>query len=82
MGGDEATQAFFRLFLAPGLGHCWEAPGAGPEDFDPLSAIEAWVEEGVAPDSLVASPSAAQAGLVRGRVALRPYPQTATPLEP
>ena len=51
-GGPEALAGWARLFLVPGMGHC----GGGPalDDFDPLAAIEAWVERGEAPDRLVA----------------------------
>jgi len=79
MGGDAIVQDFFRLFLAPGLGHCWEAPGAGPDDFDPLQSLENWVEEGIAPDEIIASPSDAQAGAVSLRIAFRPYPAAPVP---
>jgi feruloyl esterase len=49
----EVTQAFFRLFMAPGMGHC--RGGAGPNVFDALTALERWVEEGIAPDQIIAS---------------------------
>jgi len=42
-----------RLFLAPGVLHC--GGGAGPDQFDTLSALEAWVERGVAPASMTAT---------------------------
>ena len=42
-----------RFFLLPGMHHC--AGGPGPDTFDKLSALEQWVEHGVAPDKLVAS---------------------------
>ena len=42
-----------RLFLAPGVLHC--GGGAGPDKFDALTAMERWVEHGVAPDSLIAT---------------------------
>ena len=44
---------FARLFLAPGVMHCGRGPG--PDTFDSVGALEAWVERGVAPDSLVAT---------------------------
>lgn len=53
MGGREATQSFFRLFVLPGVEHCWGGEGADTVDF--LGAIEAWVEEGKAPDRLIAA---------------------------
>jgi feruloyl esterase len=42
-----------RLFLAPGVLHC--AGGPGPDRFDALTAIENWVERGVAPASMLAT---------------------------
>lgn len=53
MGGLAPTQDFFRLFLAPGMGHC--ARGPGPNQFDALSALEEWVEKGKAPSQLTAT---------------------------
>jgi feruloyl esterase len=43
----------YRLFMAPGMGHSWG--GDGPNAFDPVSALEQWVEHGTAPDRIVAS---------------------------
>lgn len=42
-----------RLFLAPGVLHC--GGGSGPDRFDALTALENWVERGVAPQSLLAT---------------------------
>jgi len=42
-----------RLFLAPGVLHCGGGPG--PDRFDALTALENWVERGVAPQSLLAT---------------------------
>ena len=53
MGGLTGTQKFFRFFPVPGMGHC--SGGAGPSTFDALGALDAWVERGVAPESIVAS---------------------------
>jgi Tannase and feruloyl esterase len=52
-GGITATQTFFRFFTAPGMAHC--GGGVGPNRFDSLGALEAWVERGQAPDVIVAS---------------------------
>jgi feruloyl esterase len=41
-----------RLFMFPGMGHC--AGGPGPNTWDPLAPLVAWVEQGVAPDAVVA----------------------------
>jgi feruloyl esterase len=55
MGGVAATRDFYRLFMAPGMGHC--AGGPGPNQFDAVSALEQWVEKGVAPEKLLATHS-------------------------
>lgn len=54
-GGRKRADEFVRLFLAPGMHHC--AGGPGPNAFDSLSAIERWVENGAAPERIVASHS-------------------------
>ncbi len=65
MGADSAG-SFMRLFMVPGMHHC--AGGTGPSDFgqndvpasdsDPstslMSALEAWVEAGRAPEQVIA----------------------------
>jgi feruloyl esterase len=48
--GTEAGGSL-RLFMMPGMGHC--RGGNGPDTVDWLSAIEAWVEQGTAPPSLM-----------------------------
>ncbi|HZR09240.1 MAG TPA: tannase/feruloyl esterase family alpha/beta hydrolase [Myxococcales bacterium] len=53
----ESVRSFLRLFMAPGMTHCQAGPGLNT--FDTLTALERWVEEGVAPDSLIASHSSA-----------------------
>lgn len=47
------TQDFYRLFMVPGMAHC--SGGPGPDRFDALSALENWVENGVAPETIIAS---------------------------
>jgi feruloyl esterase len=51
-GGHQALGGTARLFMVPGMTHC----GGGPamENFDPLAAIEAWVERNEAPQTLLA----------------------------
>lgn len=51
MGGQSATQDFFRLFMLPGVAHCGGGEGADTVDY--LSSLEAWVEHGQAPDKLI-----------------------------
>jgi feruloyl esterase len=48
-----AARDSVRLFLAPGVLHC--GGGAGPDRLDTLSALERWVEQGSAPERIVAT---------------------------
>jgi len=73
MGGYDKTRDFFRLFMVSGMGHCFGGPG--PNQFDALTALEQWVEKGVAPDTLLASHSTN--GKVDRTRPLCPYPQVA-----
>jgi hypothetical protein len=49
----KATATSVRMFLMPGVDHC--RGGEGPSDADYLTALEQWVEQGKAPETLVAS---------------------------
>jgi feruloyl esterase len=70
--GTQPVQAWSRLFLVPGMGHC--AGGSATLDhFDMLTAIVDWVEKNRAPDSVIAT-GAAFPGRSRP---LCPYPQHA-----
>jgi feruloyl esterase len=44
-----------RLFLIPGMDHCGIQPGPGitSAGFDPLTALETWLDTGTAPDTLL-----------------------------
>jgi feruloyl esterase len=50
MGGSQSD--WFRLFMAPGMGHC--GGGVGPSQVNYMAALERWREKGVAPDHLTA----------------------------
>jgi len=67
------TRDFFRLFMVPGMGHCRGGPG--PDRFDALAALEKWVEEGIAPQRIVASHRSE--GVVDRTRPLCPYPEIA-----
>lgn len=41
-----------RLFLAPGVGHC--AGGPGPDQIDPVTVLDRWVDSGNAPEQITA----------------------------
>jgi feruloyl esterase len=71
--GRRETPEFFRLFMAPGMQHCAGGPGAS--SFDAIGALEAWVEDGSAPDAIVATHLAA--GVAAFTRTLCPYPQVA-----
>lgn len=51
LGSRATTQVFFRLFMVPGMNHC--TLGDGPFLIDYLSYLEAWVEQGKAPDTII-----------------------------
>jgi feruloyl esterase len=73
MGGASKTSEWIRLFMAPGMGHC--GGGEGPNTFDVVSALEAWVERGRAPERIIASKITG--GRVERTRPLCPYPQVA-----
>ena len=57
-GSTEAAQQTARLFMVPGMDHCGlNANNASITDtgLDPLSALEAWVERGTPPATLLAT---------------------------
>jgi feruloyl esterase len=51
--GADRTGQSYRLFMAPGMGHC--GGGEGPNQFDALAALERWVEQATPPDSIPAA---------------------------
>ena len=69
----ERLQRFYRLFRAPGVAHC--GGGAGPQPQNLFNALVSWVENGEAPDQLLAQN--ATGGTVTRTRPLCPYPQTA-----
>ena len=65
-GGIKATQSFYRLVMVPGMSHCGGGPGPNTvggnlppintdADRDVISALEAWVERGHAPDGFIST---------------------------
>lgn len=71
--GAAYTDEYVRLFMMPGVGHC--RGGAGPDRADFMSALVAWVEEGKAPERIVASK--VESGEVTMTRPLCPHPQVA-----
>ena len=74
MGGRKNTQSFFRLFLLPGMNHCWG--GAGVMQVDWIRMLEDWVELGKAPEGVIAAHPADSKG-PRFTRPLYPFPDYA-----
>ncbi len=72
--GDPHVRDYSRLFLAPGVLHCGAGPG--PDQVDYLSAITSWVEDGQAPEQLLAQKFNAEGQMTLSRP-LCAYPQVA-----
>jgi hypothetical protein len=68
-------QKFYRLFRAPGVGHCG-FNSSGPVPVDPFGALVDWVEHNKPPQTLLASGGSAAPKKGRTRP-LCPYPTTA-----
>jgi feruloyl esterase len=87
--GQRDTNSFVRLFMAPGVQHC--AGGPGPSTFgqvvteaqsdadhDLTMALERWVEQGIAPDKVIATRRQGSDSKPEVRTRpLCPYPQVA-----
>jgi len=72
-GGLDQTTTFARLFLVPNMGHCRGGPAT--DQFDMLTPLVSWVEQGTAPDRVIASGTRfASPPATRSRP-LCPYPQ-------
>lgn len=67
------TPQFLRLFMVPGMNHCGGGPG--PNHFDGVTALEEWVEDGIAPEKIIAFHSTD--GEIDRTRPLCPYPQVA-----
>lgn len=84
--GQRRADSFVRLFMAPGVQHCNAGPGPdtfgqmvmGPPtdaEHDLTLALERWVEEGIAPNRVIATKRTA--GKIQRTRPLCPYPQVA-----
>ncbi|MBV8936197.1 MAG: tannase/feruloyl esterase family alpha/beta hydrolase [Alphaproteobacteria bacterium] len=86
----EEIQEFYRLFMVPGMAHC--GGGDGPNAFgngldapvidaehDLLQALDRWVENGIAPDKIIATHyiNNSPANGVQFQRPLCPFPQAA-----
>jgi len=53
LGGEAKASNDVRLFMVPAMAHC--GGGEGPNTFDRVAAIQQWVEQGKAPETMIAS---------------------------
>jgi hypothetical protein len=53
LGDIRRTKDYFRLFMVPGMSHCGGGPG--PNTFDAIAPLVKWVEQDVAPDTMLAT---------------------------
>jgi feruloyl esterase len=74
LGGEKKAADDVRLFMVPAMAHC--AGGEGPNDFDKMTAIQQWVEQGKAPEMMIAS-HADRSGTVDRTRPLCVYPRVA-----
>ena len=72
-GDMKAARERARLFMIPGMDHCRGGPG--PDTWDRLAPLVDWVENGKAPDSLVATHSTG--GTIDNERKICAYPQRA-----
>jgi feruloyl esterase len=75
-GGAAATRDFARLYLVPGMNHCSNSGGPATDIYDALTPLINWVENGTAPDSIIAKAGPNSPWPSRTRP-LCPYPQQA-----
>ena len=71
---DAAARDYARLYMLPGVLHC--AGGPGPDRVDWVEAIRAWVEDGRAPERLLATKLGEDDEVTITRPVC-PYPQVA-----
>jgi Tannase and feruloyl esterase len=72
-GGMAETKGFARLFLVPNMGHC--RGGGATDQFDMLTPLVAWVEQGTAPERIIASGTRFTSAPATRSRPLCPYPE-------
>lgn len=77
-GDVERASDQLRLFMVPGMGHC--AGGPGLDAWDRLAPLVEWVENGNAPDEIIAEHHTD--GEVDNQRVICPYPQNAVYVGP
>jgi len=51
--GESETEEFYKMYMVPGMFHCGGGPG--PNTFDVFTPLKNWVENGVAPEKIIAT---------------------------
>jgi hypothetical protein len=78
--GRKDSASFSRLYMVPGMQHCVGGPGPNTFGGAMTSALEHWMEDGVAPGAIIATKYKTDgdpaSGVMRTRP-LCPYPQVA-----
>ncbi len=84
--GPQPVEQFVRLYMVPGMQHCGGGPGPnsfgqataaqGDAQHDMARALEHWVEDGVAPQAIIATRAKTADAPARSKP-LCPYPQLA-----
>jgi hypothetical protein len=77
---DSQAASQFRLFMVPGMDHC--GGGEGASTFDTHGTIDAWATSGTAPETIIATRSAAGAGGPPGAPPATPREPISRPLCP
>jgi Tannase and feruloyl esterase len=72
--GADAVDSFARVYMAPGVNHC--GGGVGPNQWDMVTPLVRWREDGVAPTSVIAASVNEEGETTRTRP-LCPFPQVA-----
>jgi hypothetical protein len=74
------AESFSRLYMVPGMQHCFGGPGPNTFGATMTAALERWVEDGVAPAAIIATKYKTDGDPASGAARTRPlcpYPQVA-----
>ena len=69
---DSSADEYLRMYLMPGVAHCFGGPG--PDQVDWIGAIEQWVEQDIRPAELIAQKRDPSGNITMQRP-ICPYPQ-------
>jgi feruloyl esterase len=74
--GTTRTNGFLRAYFPPGVNHCRGGTGPIPDEYDMLSKVVEWAENGKAPGALEGT-HRSPAGEIDRTMPICPYPQVA-----